>query len=65
MTLNDLAAGKKPKLGSGARFKAVERSAAASGAKDPAAVAAAAGIKKYGVSKMASMAAAGRKRHGG
>lgn len=54
----------KPKLGSGARFKAVERSAAKSGAKNPAAVAAAAGRKKYGSNKMASMAAAGRKKTG-
>ena len=52
----------KPKLGSGARFAAVERSAAASGAKNPAAVAAAAGRKKYGAHKMAELAAAGRKR---
>lgn len=53
---------KKPKLGSGARFKAVERSAAKSGARDPAAVAAAVGRKKYGAKKMAKMSAAGRKR---
>lgn len=52
----------KPKLGSGARFKAVEKSAAASGATNPAAVAAAAGIKKYGPARMAKMAAAGRKK---
>jgi hypothetical protein len=52
----------KPRLGSGARFKAVERAAAKSGARDPAAVAAAAGIAKYGKRKMAKMAAAGRKR---
>ena len=50
------------KLGSGARFKAVERSAAQSGAKNPAAVAAAVGIKTYGVAKMEKMAAAGKKR---
>lgn len=50
----------KPKLGSGARFKAVEKSA--SGARDPAAVAAAVGRKKYGAKKMAKMAAAGRKK---
>lgn len=54
--------GAKPKLGSGARFKAVERSAARSGASDPAAVAAAVGRKKYGAKKMAKMASAGRKR---
>lgn len=52
----------KPKLGSGARFKAVERSAAASGAANPAAVAAAAGMKKYGKAKMAKLAAAGRRK---
>jgi hypothetical protein len=54
---------KKAKLGSGKRFAAVEREAAASGARNPAAVAASAGIKKYGKAKMAKMAAAGRKRH--
>ena len=52
----------KPKLGSGARFKAIEASAKKSGASNPAAVAAAVGMKKYGKEKMASMAAAGRKR---
>ena len=57
-------AAKKPagKLGSGARFKAVEKSAAASGATNPAAVAASVGRAKYGASRMAKMAAAGRKR---
>jgi hypothetical protein len=50
----------KPKRGSGARFKAVERSAAASGAKHPAAVAAAAGRAKYGAKKMATLSAHGR-----
>jgi hypothetical protein len=53
----------KAKLGSGARFKAIEKKAAAGGAKDPAAVAAAAGIKKYGVAKMEKMARAGKKKH--
>lgn len=53
----------KPKLGSGARFAAVEAAARASGARNPAAVAAKAGMKKYGKKKMAKMAAAGRKRH--
>lgn len=55
-------AAKKPKLGSGKRFAAIEREARASGARDPAAVAAAAGIRKYGKTKMAKLAAAGRKR---
>lgn len=52
----------KAKLGSGARFKAVEKSAAKSGASNPAAVAAAAGIKKYGEKKMEAMAKAGKKK---
>jgi hypothetical protein len=52
----------KAKLGSGARFKAVERSAAKSGAENPAAVAAAVGMKKYGKKKMEAMARAGRKK---
>lgn len=52
----------KAKLGSGARFKAVEKSAAKSGAKNPAAVAAAVGMKKYGKAKMMNMAKAGKKK---
>lgn len=51
------------KLGSGERFEAVKEHAAASGARDPGAVAAAAGIKKYGVKKMEQMSRAGKKRH--
>ena len=53
---------KKAKLGSGARFAAIEKKAKAAGAKNPAAVAAAVGIKKYGKAKMAKMAVAGRKK---
>lgn len=53
---------KKPPLGSGERFKAVEKAAAKSGAENPAAVAAAAGIKKYGVEKMEKMATAAKKK---
>ncbi len=52
----------KGKLGSGSRFAAIEAKAKASGAKNPAAVAAAAGIKKYGKKKMARLAAAARKK---
>lgn len=52
----------KAKLGTGARFKAVMKSAAKSGAQNPAAVAAHAGMMKYGVKRMAKMAAAGRKK---
>ena len=51
----------KPKLGTGARFKAVMESAKHSGARNPRAVAAAAGIAKYGKARMAKMAAQGRK----
>lgn len=53
---------KKPKLGGGERFKAVEESAKKSGASDPAAVAAAIGRKKYGDAKMNALAKTGKKR---
>lgn len=51
------------KLGSGKRFAAVQERARKSGARNPAAVAAAAGIKAHGEATMQSMAAAGRRRH--
>jgi hypothetical protein len=51
----------KAPLGQGGRFAAVEASARKSGARNPAAVAAAAGRAKYGAAKMAKMAVAGRK----
>lgn len=50
------------KLGQGGRFAAVEASARKSGARNPAAVAAAVGRAKYGAKKMAAMSAAGRKK---
>lgn len=53
---------KSMKLGGGGRFAKIKAAAAKSGAKDPGAVAAAAGIKKYGAAKMGKMAAAGRKK---
>ncbi|HHT9129283.1 MAG TPA: hypothetical protein ACFYEC_00270 [Candidatus Brocadiaceae bacterium] len=53
---------KKPKLGSGKRFKAIEEKAKAGGARNPAAVAAAVGIKKYGKEKMEAMAKKGKER---
>ena len=53
---------KTSKLGSGARFKAITQEAKASGAKNPGAVAAAIGRKKYGAAKMASLSKAGRKK---
>ena len=55
---------KRPALGSGGRFKAIEREAAAAGARDPAAVAATAGRKKYGQTKMTELARKGRARKG-
>ena len=58
----DLENGKKSKLGSGKRFKAIEEKAKSEGEDDPAAVAAAVGRKKYGTKKMGALAAAGRKR---
>lgn len=61
--MEGMAAKKKtPKLGTGKRFAAVAASAAKSGAKNPNAVAAAAGRKKFGAKKMTAMAKAGRKR---
>lgn len=53
---------KTAKLGSGARFKALEKEAKASGARNPKAVAASMGRKKYGAAKMASLSRAGRKK---
>ena len=51
----------KAKLGSGARCKKVEEEAMKSGAKNPAAVAASVGMKKYGKAKMEKMAQKGKK----
>jgi hypothetical protein len=60
----DMAKAKKklPKLGTGERFKKVAAAAKASGARDPDAVAAAVGRKRYGAKKMAKLSARGRKR---
>ena len=55
---------KKPKLGSGKRFEKTTKALAAKGAKDPKALAAYIGRKKYGAKKMAAMAAAGRRKKG-
>lgn len=52
------------KPGGGKRFAAVKKVAKLGGAKQPGAVAAAIGRKKYGAKGMAKMAAAGRKRAG-
>ena len=53
---------RKPKLGSGARFKALTTKLKKRGAKNPKALAAFIGRKKYGPKKMAAMAKKGRKR---
>jgi len=53
---------KKPPLGTGRRFAAIERQAKASGADDPGAVAYSVGVKKYGKERMAELAAKGRRR---
>lgn len=55
---------KKAPLGQGGRFAAIQQSAAASGAKNPAAVAASVGRAKYGAPAMTKMAAAGKKKGG-
>lgn len=47
--------------GEGGRFKAIEAIAAAGGAKEPGAVAAVIGRKKYSKEKFQQMAGAGRK----
>ena len=54
--------GKSMKLGGGGRFAKVEAEAKASGARNPAAVAAEAGMRKYGKKKMEAMAKRGRHR---
>ncbi len=54
--------GRKPRLGSGERFEAIEERARRSGARDAGAVAYAAGAKKHGKRKMAELAARGRRR---
>ena len=51
----------KPKLGSGARFKALSRKLAGQpGVKDPDALAAAIGRKKYGKKRFQKLAAKGK-----
>jgi hypothetical protein len=52
---------KKAKLGTGKRFSALKKSIAASGAKDPGAVAAAIGRKKFGAKKFAKLGQKGKK----
>lgn len=51
---------KKPKLGTGARFKALKTSLSKKGATNPEALAAWIGRKKFGVKKFASLAKKGK-----
>ena len=51
---------KKPKLGSGKRFSNLTSKLKKQGAKDPKALAAFIGRKKFGAKKMASLAAKGK-----
>lgn len=51
-----------PKLGSGARFKALTKKLAKKGIRNPKALAASIGRKKYGKKKFQKLAAKGRKK---
>lgn len=51
----------KPPLGSGERFANLKRTLSKKGARNPGALAAWIGRRKYGASKMAKMSAHGRK----
>lgn len=51
----------KAKLGTGARFSALSKKLAAKGAKNPKALAAWIGRKKYGAKKFAKLSAKGKK----
>jgi len=52
---------RKPKLGSGKRFSTLKRSLAARGARNPGALAAWIGRKRYGAKKFARLGASRRK----
>lgn len=52
-------------LGGGGRFVALKNKLAKKGIRNPAALAASIGRKKYGKKKMVQMAVAGRKRRAG
>jgi hypothetical protein len=57
---------RKPKLGSGARFRQLKKKLSKrKGVSNPGALAAHIGRRKYGARKMAKMSAAGRKRRKG
>lgn len=56
-----VAKGKMPKLGTGKRFSALNKGLAKKGAKNPGALAAWIGRKKYGSKKMTQLSIAGKK----
>ena len=53
---------RKAKLGSGKRFKSLKKKLGRKGVRNPGALAASIGRKKFGKRKMAKMSAAGRRR---
>jgi hypothetical protein len=53
---------RKPKLGSGKRFANLKRKLARKGVRNPSALAASIGRKKYGKKRFQKLAARGRKR---
>lgn len=57
-----IARGKKPPLGKGTRFKALETALEKKGARSPQKLAAWVGRRKYGAKKMGQLSAAARKR---
>lgn len=59
--IDQFLAEKKAKLGSGTRFKGLAQDLKDKGAKDPAALAAWIGRKKYGKDKFQKLASKGRK----
>lgn len=56
-----VASSRKPKLGTGARFKALTGRLRRRGARNPAALAAWIGRRKYGRKRFAALGAAGRR----
>jgi len=52
----------KPNLGSGKRFAALKRSLSRRGVRNPGALAASIGRKKYGAKRFAKLSAKGRRR---
>jgi hypothetical protein len=59
---NEYERAKKKPVGEGSRFAAIEKSAKLGGAKEPSAVAASIGRKKYGKARFQKMAAKGRRK---